>query len=89
MTGCCSLPAADDSRSPDRSRDALDYFGVATVEDIYVTLAEDDPSAWAARWRDTAGAAPAPPSLSARSSLTPRERPGPLRQFTVLTRRTG
>ena len=68
--------------------DASAYFGVATVEDIYMRLAEDDPVVWATRWHDTAGArVPAVPL--ARSSLSPQERPGPLRQFTVLTRRTG
>ena len=68
--------------------DALAYFGVATVEDIYTTLAEDDPVVWATRWHDAAGAGvPAVPL--ARASLSPPERPGPLRQFTVLTRRTG
>jgi ABC-type multidrug transport system ATPase subunit len=67
---------------------ALDYFGVASVEDIYVTLAGGDPVALAARWRDSAGAVPAPTEPPERSSLTPRERSGALRQFTVLTRRT-
>ena len=66
----------------------LDYFRVASVEEIYVTLADGDPTTWAARWRDSAGAAPTPMDASARSPVTPLERPGALRQFTVLTRRT-
>ena len=67
---------------------ALDYFAVAKVEDIYVMLADGDPSGWAERWRDHAGPAPASTEPRSGTSLTPRERPGPLRQFMVLTRRT-
>ena len=67
---------------------ALGYFGVATVEDIYVTLAQGDPTTWAARWRDTADASTLATELPDRSSLASPDRPGSLRQFSVLTRRT-
>ena len=65
------------------------YFDVATVEDIYVALAQGDPASWAARRRDIAGVTlPARAEPTDRSALTARQRPGGLRQFTVLTRRT-
>jgi ABC-type multidrug transport system ATPase subunit len=67
--------------------DALDYFGVRAVEDIYVALTNGDPASWAARWRDAVGAPSAAFEPTDRSVLTPR-RPGSVRQFTVLTRRT-
>ena len=67
---------------------ALDYFAVSSVEDVYVTLADGDPSGRAERWRKHAGAVPAPTEHRPGTSLTPRERPGALRQFIVLTRRT-
>ena len=35
--------------------EALGYFDVASVEDIYVTLSQGDPAAWAARWRRVRG----------------------------------
>jgi ABC-type multidrug transport system ATPase subunit len=67
--------------------EALGYFGVASVEAIYVTLADGDPEDWAARWRSAERArqstSEVPPGV-----LTPRERPGPMREFSVLTRRT-
>ena len=70
------------------SADALTYFDVATVEDIYVALAQGDPASWATRWNDTVGVTPATAEPTDRSALTPRQRPGGLRQFTVLTHRT-
>ena len=70
------------------SADALTYFDVATVEDIYVALAQGDPASWATRWNDTVGVTPATAEPTDRSASTPRQRPGGLRQFTVLTHRT-
>jgi ABC-type multidrug transport system ATPase subunit len=69
--------------------DALDYFHVSSIEDIYVTLSRDDPITWAAQWRALAAAEPVTPAPPPpRSAFTPRERPGAVRQFIVLTRRT-
>jgi ABC-type multidrug transport system ATPase subunit len=68
--------------------DAVDYFGVGSVEAIYVALADGDPTQWASRWRQRADGAMPPIELSDRPSFVARERPGALRQFSVLTRRT-
>jgi ABC-type multidrug transport system ATPase subunit len=65
--------------------DALDYFGVRSVEDVYVTLAETDASTWAARWR-AQQADSGPVELRATTATT--DRTSALRQFAVLTRRT-
>ncbi len=68
--------------------EALNYFQVETIEAIYVTLADGDPTARAARWREVAAPTTAIATRSALSSAASTARPGPLRQFTVLTRRT-
>jgi ABC-type multidrug transport system ATPase subunit len=68
--------------------EALRYFGVERIEDVYERLAEQTPEEWGRRFGDHRGdGAIAPP---AKSSDRPRERvrPGFVRQWSVLSRRT-
>jgi ABC-type multidrug transport system ATPase subunit len=68
--------------------EALRYFGVERIEDVYDRLAEQTHEEWGRRFDDHRGdVAVAPPT---KSSDRPRERlrPGFLRQWSVLSRRT-
>jgi ABC-type multidrug transport system ATPase subunit len=66
---------------------ALEYFGVDNVEDVYIALANDVAGAWALHWRNLAGSTL--PAAVARPAAPPAaaDRPGRVKQFTVLTRR--
>jgi hypothetical protein len=67
---------------------ALEYFGVAHVADVYIALANDVAGAWALHWHNlTAATLPATIDTVAAPPVT--ERPGRLKQFSVLTRRAG
>jgi ABC-type multidrug transport system ATPase subunit len=68
--------------------EALAYFGVDRIEEVYVLLAGGAPDAWAARWRAHAGSTPPDPGSDPGGQLSPRPGTGTLRQFAVLTRRT-
>jgi ABC-type multidrug transport system ATPase subunit len=68
--------------------EALRYFGVERIEDVYERLAEQTPEEWGRRFDDHRGdGAVAAPTTS---HERPRERlrPGFLRQWSVLSRRT-
>lgn len=69
--------------------EALRYFGVERIEDVYERLAEQTPEEWGRRFGDHRGDSVVVPSVKA-SSDRPRERarPGFLRQWSVLSRRT-
>jgi ABC-type multidrug transport system ATPase subunit len=67
--------------------EALSYFGVADVEEIYVRLAGEHAAAeWGRRFREHAGTAPA--DVPAARAPDRRLRPGFVRQWAVLTRRS-
>jgi hypothetical protein len=68
--------------------DALEYFGVANVEDVYIALANDVAGAWALHWRNLTDSMLSTAVPSSATAVT-AERPGRMKQFTVLTRRAG
>ena len=69
---------------------ALDYFGVDRLEQVYQRLATERSSeAWGARWVDEHPATiPHPAEGPTSTAPVPRPPAGPLRQWQVLTRRT-
>jgi ABC-type multidrug transport system ATPase subunit len=68
---------------------ALTYFEVAAVEQIYERLArEATPEAWAQRFQGTRSETSTPPSAVAEAPPERPRSPGPLHQWAVLTRRT-
>ena len=70
--------------------EALDYFGVGRIEDVYVRLAEQAPEEWARRFEEHRRDAIATPPSASTGEAKPRGRPRPgfLRQWSVLSRRT-
>jgi ABC-type multidrug transport system ATPase subunit len=66
------------------------HFGVAAVEEVYERLAQEGtPEEWARRFRAGGGAEPIPRAAPERPAApSAREGAGPLRQWSVLTRRT-
>jgi energy-coupling factor transporter ATP-binding protein EcfA2 len=67
---------------------AIEYFGVTSVEAIYVRLADGDPVAFAQRWRESSQSELPIKRVDTGASGVTRARPGPLREFRVLTTRT-
>jgi ABC-type multidrug transport system ATPase subunit len=77
--------------TPDEARA---YFGTADLTVAYERLAlEDTPAAWAKRFaagrRRSDGPSARPLALAPSAAPRPAGRPGPLRQWAVLTRRSG
>ncbi|WP_170313258.1 ATP-binding cassette domain-containing protein [Nocardioides gansuensis] len=69
---------------------ALDYFGVDRLEQIYQRIAtERSPEVWGTRWAaERAATTPGRPQPPASTPPAVRPPAGPLRQWQVLTRRT-